>query len=155
MNKKIAFSGIQPTGIIHIGNYLGAIKNWVEIQEQFASLFCIVDLHAITVKQDQKKLSENTYKTIATILAAGIDPKKSTIFIQSHIHENCELAWILNTITHMGELSRMTQFKEKAGINPITNNLITNNQIGVGLFDYPVLMAADILLYNTDIVPVG
>ena len=168
MNKKIAFSGIQPTGIIHIGNYLGAIKNWVEIQEQFASLFCIVDLHAITVKQDPKKLSENTYKTIATILAAGIDPKKSTIFIQSHIHEHCELAWILNTITHMGELSRMTQFKEKAyGISLMANSKRGNkndmqyaisdkqNSVGVGLFDYPVLMAADILLYNTDIVPVG
>ena len=151
MNQKIAFSGIQPTGVTNIGNYLGAIKNWVEIQDKYTSLFCIVDLHAITVKQDPKILSENTYKTIANMLAAGIDPKKSTVFVQSHIHEHAELAWILNTITHMGELERMTQYKDK-----IENLKLKNkNSPSMGLFDYPVLMAADIFLYNTEIVPVG
>lgn len=146
--KKIAFSGIQPTGIVHIGNYLGAIKNWVEIQEEYDSIFCVVDLHAITVPQDPKKLTENTYKMIAIMLASGIDPNKSTIFIQSHISAHAELTWILNTISHMGELNRMTQYKEKS-------EKFKSDLASVGLFDYPILMAADILLYNTDIVPVG
>lgn len=162
--KKIAFSGIQPSGIVHIGNYLGAIKNWVEIQKDYDSIFCVVDLHTITVLQDSKKLSDNTYKMLAVMLASGIDPKQSTVFIQSHVPAHTELAWILNTITHMGELSRMTQFKEKAyGLEltaygkdkKIDEQQITSSPVGVGLFDYPVLMAADILLYNTDIVPVG
>lgn len=144
MNKKIAFSGVQPSGVLHIGNFLGAIKNWVEIQNDYLSLFCIVDLHAITVKQDPKELREQTLKLIATYLAAGIDPKKSTIFIQSHVPAHTELAWILNTITHMGELERMTQYKDKS-----------QKLNSVGLYDYPILMAADILLYGTDIVPVG
>jgi tryptophanyl-tRNA synthetase len=148
MNKKIAFSGIQPSGIVHIGNYLGAIKNWVEIQKEYDSLFCVVDLHAITVPQDPKKLTENTYKMIAIMLAAGIDPKKSIIFVQSHISAHSELTWILNSIAHMGELNRMTQFKEKS-------EKFKFDSASVGLFDYPVLMASDILLYNTDIVPVG
>ena len=146
--KKIAFSGIQPSGIVHIGNYLGAIKNWVEIQKEFESIFCVVDLHAITVPQEPKKLTENIYKTLAVMLAAGIDPDKSTVFIQSHVPAHTELAWILNSIAHMGELNRMTQFKEKS-------EKIKLESASVGLFDYPVLMAADILLYNTNIVPVG
>lgn len=158
-DRKIAFSGIQPTGIIHLGNYLGAIKNWVEIQNEYSSLFCIVDLHAITVKQEPKKLSENIYKTIATMLAAGIDPKKSTVFVQSHLPEHSELAWILNTITHMSELERMTQYKDKIensrlGLARQVKFKIKNSP-SMGLFDYPVLMAADILLYNTNFVPVG
>lgn len=148
INRKIAFSGIQPTGVIHIGNYLGAIKNWVEIQEDYNAIYSVVDLHAITVKQDPKILRENILKTLATILASGIDPEKSTIFIQSQVSAHTELQWILNTITHMGELNRMTQFKEKS-------EHIKSDSAGVGLFDYPVLMASDILLYNTDIVPVG
>jgi len=154
MNKKIAFSGIQPSGIIHIGNYLGAIKNWVEIQKNYNSIYCVVDLHAITVPQEPKKLSENIYKTLAIILAAGINPSKSTVFIQSHVPAHAELAWILNTIAHMGELGRMTQFKDKSGLAN-SESLMANSSISVGLFDYPVLMASDILLYNTDIVPVG
>lgn len=146
--KKIAFSGIQPTGIVHIGNYLGAIKNWVTIQNEYNSIFSVVDLHAITIPQDPKKLKESTLKMIALILAAGIDPEKSTIFIQSNIGAHSELAWLLNTITRMGELNRMTQYKEKS-------EKMKEDIASVGLFDYPVLMASDILLYDTDIVPVG
>lgn len=150
MSKKRIFSGIQPSGIIHIGNYLGAIKQWTTLQEQYECYFSIVDLHAITVPQEPKKLKENIYHLVALYLACGIDPKKSLIFIQSQIPAHTELAWILNTMSYMGELNRMTQFKDKT-----QHNDNDNDKIRVGLFDYPVLMAADILLYNTDIVPVG
>lgn len=192
MSKRI-FSGIQPTGNLHIGNYLGAMKNWVDSQgnKDYENIFCIVDLHAITVPQEPKKLSEQIYSTMAMLLAIGLDPKKparhtspachdrhcrarqgdaggSTLFVQSHRHEHAELAWILNTITYMGELERMTQFKDKSyRISHIANCLspiayskndkpyAISHTPNVGLFDYPVLMAADILLYDTDLVPVG
>jgi tryptophanyl-tRNA synthetase len=142
-----AFSGVQPSGIIHIGNYFGAIKNWVQLQEKCECIFCIVNHHAITLPQDPKKLKENTYKVASIYLAFGINPKKSIIFVQSEVKEHTELCWILNTITRIPELERMTQFKEKAKQHKASVN--------VGLFNYPVLMAADILLYQTDIVPVG
>ncbi|MBI4709417.1 MAG: tryptophan--tRNA ligase [Candidatus Portnoybacteria bacterium] len=144
---KRVFSGIQPSGTPHIGNYLGAIKNWAAIQEEYDCIYCVVDLHAITVYQKPDILRQKTIDAIKIILAAGIDPEKSIVFVQSHIKEHSELAWILNTITPIGELERMTQFKDKA----------KNQKAGVsaGLLDYPVLMAADILLYNTDAVPVG
>lgn len=145
--KKRIFSGAQPTGALHIGNYLGAIKNWVDLQQEYDSTFCIVDLHALTVRQDPKELRKKILEIAAIYLAAGIDPKKSVVFIQSHVPEHTELAWILNTIAKMPELERMTQFKEKATQH--------RDNINLGLFSYPVLMAADILLYQTDIVPVG
>jgi tryptophanyl-tRNA synthetase len=147
MNKRI-FSGIQPSGNLHLGNYLGAIQNWVKLQEEYDSIFCVVDLHAITVPQDPEALKKKTIEVAKIYLAAGIDPQKSPIFIQSHVPEHAELAWILNTIAKMPELEKMTQFKDKslkAG----------RESTSVGLFDYPVLMAADILLYDTDVVPVG
>jgi len=142
---KTIFSGIQPSGNLHIGNYIGAINQWVTMQENSDCIFCIVDLHAITVPQDQVKLKEKVLEVAALYLASGINPKKSHIFIQSENQNHTELAWILNTITPFGQLERMTQFKEKA----------QKNEVNVGLFDYPVLMAADILLYQTDEVPVG
>lgn len=142
-----AFSGIQPSGVIHIGNYFGAIKNWVQLQDEYESIFCIVNQHAITVPQDPKELKENTFKIASIYLAFGIDPKKSIIFVQSEVKEHTELCWILNTITRLPELERMTQFKEKSKQH--------KTNVNVGLFDYPVLMAADILLYQTNIVPVG
>ncbi|MDO8443915.1 MAG: tryptophan--tRNA ligase [bacterium] len=146
--KKV-FSGIQPSGVIHLGNYLGAIKQWVELQDEAdQAVFCIVDLHAITVPQDPKTLKQNILSVAALYLAAGIDPNKSIIFVQSSRPEHAELAWILNTVTKMGELSRMTQFKDKSQKTSIES-------ASVGLFDYPVLMAADILLYGTTHVPVG
>ncbi len=205
MNKRI-FSGIQPSGNLHLGNYLGAIKNWVKLQDEFDSIFCVVDLHAITVPQDPEALRKKTLEIAKIYLAAGIDPKKSSIFIQSHIPEHSELAWILNTIVKNGDLTKMTQFKSKANFdedafeiamgekadedrvnflaakgihinedaNPeeifnIAHKITLEaavyaykdkvkkpfNNIGVGLFDYPVLMAADIILYNTEVVPVG
>ncbi|MDO8529387.1 MAG: tryptophan--tRNA ligase [bacterium] len=141
------FSGIQPSGNLHIGNYLGAIKNWVKLQEEFESIFCVVDLHAITVPQNPEELKKRTIEVAKVYLACGINPEKSTIFIQSHVHEHAELAWILNTITKVSEMERMTQFKDKAGKN--------KEGVSMGLFDYPVLMAADILLYDTEKVPVG
>lgn len=141
------FSGIQPTGLIHIGNYFGAIKNWVALQDQYESIFCIVDLHAITVPQNAKKLKAKIREVAGLLLAAGIDPKKSTLFVQSHISSHSELAWILNCFLPMGWMERMTQFKEKASKQ--------KERISVGLFDYPALMAADILLYETAVVPVG
>jgi len=153
--KQRIFSGIQPSGSLHLGNYLGAIKNWVELQDEYDSIFCVVDLHAITVPQDPKELRKKTIEVAKVYLAAGIsaqggsasggDPT-SIIFIQSHIPEHAELAWILNTITKVSELERMTQFKDKSE---------NKEGVSVGLFDYPVLMAADILLYDTDLVPVG
>ena len=146
--KKI-FSGVQPSGVLHLGNYLGAIKQFVELQNSSDNecIFCVVDLHAITVPQEPKILKEKILEVAALYLACGIDPAKSTIFVQSDRPEHSELAWILNCFTSMGELNRMTQFKEKSA-NPPGGAL-------VGLFDYPVLMAADILLYQTTHVPVG
>ncbi len=140
-------SGIQPTGMLHIGNYLGAIKQWVEFQENNECFFVIVDLHAITVDYNPDKMQEIILDTAATYLAAGIDPKKSVIFVQSQIKEHAELAWLLETLTPMGDLERMTQFKQKAEQN--------KKNINAGLFSYPVLMASDILLYKTQAVPVG
>ncbi len=145
--KKRVFSGIQPSGNLHIGNYLGAIKNWVSLQDTHENIFCIVDLHAITVPQNTKILRKRIREIANIYLASGIDPKKSTIFVQSSRPEHSELAWILNCYTYFGEMKRMTQFKEKAGKN--------QESVSMGLFDYPVLMAADILLYDTHLVPVG
>ena len=141
------FSGIQPTGAIHIGNYLGAIKQWIEFQEKNECVFCIVDLHALTVPYDPKKLESSILEKAIVYLAAGVDPGKSIIFIQSQVKEHTELTWLLNTVTPVGELTRMTQFKEKS--KKFRQN------INAGLLNYPILMAADILLYQTDIVPVG
>jgi len=141
------FSGIQPTGIIHIGNYLGAIKQWVELQKKHDCVFSIVDLHAITIPYDVKQMQKNILSAAIDYLAAGLDPKKCIIFVQSHIKEHAELAWLLETITPIGELERMTQFKDKAQQH--------KESVNAGLFCYPVLMAADILLYKTDAVPVG
>lgn len=145
--KKRAFSGVQPTGELHLGNYLGAIKNWVDYQDRFESTFCVVDLHAITVRQDPKELHRAIRTTANAFVAAGIDLEKSVIFVQSDIPEHTELTWILNCFTYFGELRRMIQFKEKAGKD--------QESVSVGLFDYPVLMASDILLYRADVVPVG
>ena len=141
------FSGIQPTGPIHIGNYLGAIKQWIELQEKNECVFCIVDLHALTVPYDPKKLQELILEKAIAYLAAGVNPEKSIIFVQSQVREHAELTWLLNTVTPLGELGRMTQYKEKS--KKFKSNL------NAGLLDYPVLMAADILLYQTDLVPVG
>ena len=145
--KKRAFSGIQPTGDIHIGNYLAAIKQWVASQPKFDNIFCIVDLHAITVPQESKILKAKIREVTGLLFAAGIDPKLSTVFVQSHIGAHAELTWILNCFIPMGWMQRMTQFKEKAKE--------LKEQVSVGLFDYPALMASDILLYQTDVVPVG
>lgn len=147
MFMKHIFSGIQPSGNLHIGNYLGAIKQWVEMQNSGDCIFCVVDLHAITVPQDPKELRERTLQTIAMYLACGIDPKKNILFVQSHVSEHAELAWILNTLARMSELKLMHQYKEKS--------MGKEENISMGLFDYPVLMAADILLYQADSVPVG
>ncbi len=148
MGKKI-FSGVQPTGNLHLGNYLGAIKNFVELNNHNANkcIFCVVDLHAITVKQDPKELRKNIRETVATFVASGIDPKKSIIFNQSGVAAHSEGAWILSCIARMGWLNRMTQFKEKAGKD--------KEKASIGLYSYPVLMAADILLYDATHVPVG
>src|SRR3989344_2424610 len=141
------FSGIRPTGSLHLGNYLGAIKQWIDLQETHECVFCIVDLHAITTPYDKKELQKNIFETLIVYLAAGINPEKSVIFVQSHIKEHPELAWLLGTITPLGELQRMTQFKEKSKTNKA--------YINAGLLSYPVLMAADILLYRAEAVPVG
>jgi len=148
MVKKI-FSGVQPTGNLHLGNYLGAIKNFVKLnnEDQNECVFCVVDLHAITVAQDPKKLKDNIYETVATFIASGIDPEKSIIFNQSRVSAHSETAWILSCVARMGWLNRMTQFKEKAGKD--------KEKASIGLYSYPVLMAADILLYDTTHVPVG
>ncbi len=148
MGKKI-FSGVQPTGNLHLGNYLGAIKNFAKLnnEDQNDCIFCIVDLHAITVAQDPKKLKDNIYETAATFIASGIDPKRSIIFNQSSVSAHSETAWILSCVARMGWLNRMTQFKEKAGKD--------KEKASIGLYSYPVLMAADILLYDTSHVPVG
>jgi len=144
---KRIFSGAQPTGNVHLGNYLGALRNWVALQREYESFFCIVNLHAITVPQDPKVLAAQTRDLARIYLAVGIDTEVSTIFVQSDVAAHAELTWLLNCVTRMSELERMTQFKEKARKQ--------QENVGVGLFDYPVLMAADILLYQTDLVPVG
>lgn len=144
---KRIFSGAQPTGNVHLGNYLGALRNWVTLQTEYESFFCIVNLHAITVPQDPKVLAAKTRDLARIYLAVGIDPEISTVFVQSDVPQHTELTWLLNGVTRMSELERMTQYKDKAR-NQKENVL-------VGLFDYPVLMAADILLYQTDLVPVG
>jgi len=148
MSKKI-FSGVQPTGNLHLGNYLGAIKNFVELQnvKENECIFCVVDLHAITVKQDPKELKKNIRETVATFIACGIDPAQSIIFNQSMVSAHSEAAWILSCVSRMGWLNRMTQFKEKAGKD--------KEKASIGLYSYPVLMAADILLYDATHVPVG
>jgi len=148
MNKKRIFSGVQPSGNLHIGNYLGAIKNWVKLQDEFESIFCVVDMHAITVPQDPEKLKKKTIEVAKIYLASGIDPEKSPIFIQSHIQEHAELTWILNTIAKIPELDKMTQFKDKTQKGG-------RESAGVGLYDYPILMVADIMLYDAEVVPVG
>jgi len=182
MSNKRIFSGIQPTNIIHIGNYLGALKNWVDLQNEGDAIYCVVDLHAITVPQDPKVLSEKILETAALFIACGVDPDKATLFVQSSRPEHAELGWILNCHTYMGELSRMTQFKDKTAtiekkyteeseellkkngednelkkalVNQVYASRFASHSIPVGLFDYPVLMAADILLYQTTHVPVG
>lgn len=145
--RKRIFSGIQPSGVITLGNYIGAIKNWSKLQDEYDCIYCVVDLHALTVRQEPKDLREQTKSLIALLTACGLDTEKNILFIQSHVSEHAELAWILNCYTYFGELSRMTQFKDKS--KKYSDN------INVGLFAYPALMAADILLYNTDLVPVG
>ena len=146
--KKVIFSGIQPTsGAFTLGNYLGAVKNWGPLQDEYNCAYCIVNQHAITVRQDPKELKAHTLSAYALMLACGIDPKKSITFIQSHVSTHAELAWVLNCYTQFGELSRMTQFKDKSAKHA--------DNINAGLFTYPSLMAADILLYQTDLVPVG
>ena len=151
MSKPIVFSGAQPSGELTIGNYMGALRQWVKMQDDYECIYCIVDLHAITVRQDAEKLRKATLDTLALYLAVGIDPKKSTIFVQSHVPEHTQLSWALNCYTYFGELGRMTQFKDKSARYETSNS----ESITAGLFDYPVLMAADILLYQTNQVPVG
>ncbi|MFP6270066.1 tryptophan--tRNA ligase [Helicobacter pylori] len=147
MQKKRVFSGIQPTGQIHLGNYLGAIKHWVEMQDEYENLFCVVNSHAITLPIDPKFLKSQTYELVKLLLACGISPKQSGLFIQSEVDEHAALAWLLNCQVSMGEMQRMTQFKDKSLKNP--------KSVNVGLFNYPILMASDILLYQSDLVPVG
>ena len=147
--KPVIFSGMQPSSdSLHLGNYIGALSQWTRMQEDYDAYFCVVNLHAITVPQDPAALAERTRRTAAQYIAAGIDPAKSTLFVQSHVPAHAELAWVLNTLTGFGEASRMTQFKDKS-------QRYGSDASSVGLFTYPVLMAADILLYQTDVVPVG
>ena len=146
-DKKVIFSGVQPSGKLTLGNYLGALRNFGKFQDEYDCFYSVVDLHAITVPQEAKNLRANTMQLLAQYLACGLDPEKNTIFIQSHVSAHAELMWILNTMTYMGELSRMTQFKDKSQKSEANLN--------AGLFTYPVLMAADILLYQTNLVPVG
>ena len=145
--KPVVFSGIQPTGVMTLGNYLGALKNWVKLQDDYDCYYCIVDMHALTVRQDPVQFRKNILDAYALMLACGIDPDRSTAFIQSHVKTHAELAWVLNCNTPFGELSRMTQFKDKSQKHP--------DNVNAGLFTYPTLMAADILLYQADLVPVG
>lgn len=145
--KKIIFSGMQPSGLITLGNYLGALNNWTKMQDEYHCLYCIVDMHAITIRQDPIKLRKQAKELLLQYLAVGLDPQKSILYYQSHVSQHAELGWILNCYTYMGELNRMTQFKEKS--------LSHADNINAGLFTYPVLMAADILLYQTNLVPVG
>lgn len=146
-DKKLIFSGIQPSGEFTIGNYFGAIKNWVKLQDEYNCIYCLADMHAITVAQVPADLRRRTLECSAMLIASGIDPEKSLLFVQSHVAAHAELCWILNCNSYMGEMSRMTQYKDKSAKQ--------GENIRVGLFDYPVLMAADILLYNADLVPVG
>ncbi len=145
--KQVIFSGIQPSGSLHLGNYLGAIKNWVSLADEYNCYYCIVDMHSITVRQEPAELRKRALMQLAQYVACGLDPKENTLFIQSHVHEHAELGWVLNCYTMFGELSRMTQFKDKSAKHA--------ENINGGLFTYPTLMAADILLYQTDKVPVG
>ncbi|EJB46301.1 tryptophan--tRNA ligase [Helicobacter pylori] len=147
MQKKRVFSGIQPTGQIHLGNYLGAIKHWVELQDEYENLFCIVNSHAITLPIEPIFLKSQTYELVKLLLACGVSPKRSGLFIQSEVDEHPALAWLLDCQVSMGEMQRMTQFKDKSLKNP--------KSVNVGLFNYPILMASDILLYQSDLVPVG
>lgn len=149
-NHATLLSGIAPSGRLTLGNYLGAIRNWVNRQDQYQCLFPLVDLHAITVRQDRQTFAERCRDFVALYLACGVDPEKSTVFVQSHVSQHCELAWILQCYTQIGELNRMTQFKDRT-----RNNTDANAGTNAGLFSYPVLMAADILLYQTSLVPVG
>lgn len=179
--QDLVFSGVQPTSGLHIGNYIGALKQWIELQHRFPCLFCIVDLHAITVPQDPADLRRSILEVAATYLAIGVNPERSTIYVQSEVPEHAELAWMLSTIAKMGQMERMTQFKSKAGIQDteeikqdlkmlsqeersylapakaqeMLNYLERRSGVHMGLFSYPVLMAADILLYDTTVVPVG
>lgn len=146
-DKKLIFSGIQPTGTFTLGNYIGAVRNWGKLQDEYNCIYCVVDMHAITVRQDPAKLRQNTLSSYALLMACGVDVEKSILFIQSHVKTHAELNWILGCNTQFGELSRMTQFKDKSQRHP--------DDINSGLFTYPVLMAADILAYNADLVPVG
>ena len=146
-DKKTVFSGVQPSGNLTIGNYLGAIKNFSKFSDDYKTFYCVVDLHAITVRQVPAELRRRTYETLALYMACGLDDKKNTLFVQSHVPQHAELGWILDCYTMFGELSRMTQFKDKSAKNA--------ENINAGLFTYPTLMAADILLYKTDLVPVG
>tara|TARA_Y100001968_G_scaffold137341_1_gene125512 strand:- start:30 stop:1046 length:1017 start_codon:yes stop_codon:yes gene_type:complete len=146
-NKKRILSGVQPTGDLHLGNWLGAIRNWVTLQEQYETFLCVVDLHAITAEHNPKELTQNTLSTAALYVACGIDPNICSIFVQSHIPAHSELCWILNCMTPINWMERMIQFKEKS--------IQQGNNVSIGLFDYPILMAADILLYDADYVPVG
>ena len=145
--QKVCFSGVQPSGNLTIGNYLGAIKNFAEFSQNYKTFYCVVDEHAITVRQNPADLRRRTYETLALYMACGLDPEKNTLYVQSMVHEHAELAWLLNCFTMFGELSRMTQFKDKSAKHA--------DNINAGLFTYPVLMAADILLFQTDVVPVG
>ncbi len=147
MDKKTIFSGIKPTGKLTLGNYIGAINEWEKMQEDYNCIYCIVDLHALTISQNPAEFRKRTLEQLALYMALGIDPEKSTIYIQSHVEKHSELAWLLSCITYMGELNRMTQYKDKIQKG--------GQNINAGLFNYPVLMAADILLYGTDLVPVG
>jgi len=146
-DQLVSYSGVQPSGNLTIGNYLGAIRNFSLYSEKYKCFYCVVDEHAITVRQNPAELRRRTYETLALYMACGLDPEKNTLYVQSHVHEHAELAWILNCYTMFGELSRMTQFKDKSAKHA--------DNINAGLFTYPVLMAADILLYQTDVVPVG
>lgn len=146
-NQKVIFSGVQPSGNITLGNYLGAIKNWVALQEDYNCCYAIMDMHSITVRQDPKELRKRTLDLLKIYIASGIDPEKNLLFVQSHVPAHAQLAWVLNCYTYMGEMQRMTQFKDKSARHA--------DNINTGLFTYPVLMAADILLYQADLVPVG
>ena len=147
VEKKVIFSGMQPTGMPHLGNYLGALKNWVALQDEYRCIYCIVDMHSITVRQDPAVLRKRSRDLLQLYIAMGLNPEQTIIYFQSHVSGHAELAWILNCFTYMGELNRMTQFKEKSHKNA--------DNINAGLFTYPVLQAADILLYNADLVPIG
>jgi len=145
--KSVIFSGIQPTGVLTLGNYIGAIRNWKLLEDDYRCIYCVVDLHSLTVRQDPAELRRRSMEVYALLMAVGLDPAKSLLFVQSHVAAHAELTWILNCFAYMGELSRMTQFKEKSAKHA--------DNINAGLFDYPVLMAADVLLYQTNLVPVG